>query len=311
MMIMALSASCAKSGVIYDMQESISIKPLTTNMTKAAVGTTPTGQELVIYANYTEGQTPGTVFFDKAVFEEDTPGIWTGKAQEYYWPKIGLLTFAGHTNLPAEYGNVEYSYVDNTISVLDYKQSLNPAETIDFLWFNQTEATNNHLTGKANLEPLFNHALTWITVQGIGKEDSIGWQIRRLTLKGIKDKGSLTCTAGGPVWKNVTETSTDQFFHIYKETDPTKYYALQEKATPIESTARGTVLIPQEPLMLEIEYLNGTIWETIDVDLKISDDSTKNFWNAGKHYVYNLTFNPYKISFSVSINKIDDVFVSF
>ena len=90
MMIMALSASCAKSGVTYDMQESISIKPLTTNMTKAAVGTTPTGQELAIYANYTEGQTPGAVFLDNAVFEEGTPGIWTGKAQEYYWPKIGL-----------------------------------------------------------------------------------------------------------------------------------------------------------------------------------------------------------------------------
>lgn len=296
---LAVAAACTKSEVTYDQQESIAIKPMTSGMTKAAVGTTPTGQELLIYANYEDGR----AYLNKAVFSERTTGIWMGADQDYFWPKSGLVKFAGCTNLPAEYGTVDYSFSNNQISVANYKQDLDPAKTVDFLWFNQTEAINNGLTGGATLEANFSHALTWVTIQGAGFGGSVGWKIKSITLKGVQDKGSLTCKTTGPQWEDVSETAANQTFTVYSEADPTKYITLGENPANIETKPGGTVLIPQTPVTtMTIEYSTGSAWKTKDLDLKISDDPTKNFWEAGKHYVYTITFNPYKITFNVTEN---------
>ncbi len=298
---LAVAAACTKSEVTYDQQESIAIKPMTSGMTKAAVGTTPTGQELLIYANYEDGR----AYLNKAVFSERTTGIWMGADQDYFWPKSGLVKFAGCTNLPAEYGTVNYSFSNNLISVANYKQDLDPAKTVDFLWFNQTEAINNGLTGGATLEANFSHALTWVTIQGAGFGGSVGWKIKSITLKGVQDKGSLTCKTTGPQWENVSETAANQTFTVYSEADPTNYITLEENPANIETIPGGTVLIPQTPVTMTIEYSTGSAWKTKDLDLKISDDPTKNFWEAGKHYVYSITFNPYKITFKISGGKWD------
>ena len=299
--------SCTKSAVTYDEPGAIGIQPVSEGMTKAAVGVTPAGQDLLIYANYTEGQTAGTPYLNAAVFSESGSNIWMGKDETYFWPKSGKITLSGCTALPSKFGTVEYSYADNTISIQNYKQSLNTAETVDFIWFNQTEGTNLDRTDD-NLAVVMNHALTWVTIQVKGFGGSEGWKVESVKLLGLKDTGTLTCRTTGPEWTNVSKTVTDTDIIVFKAptvNNETNHFTLEGEAKDIENTAKGTVLIPQTPVQMEVKYhtTDNPTTETLrtkTLDLQISENEANNFWAAGKHYIYTVTFNPYKITFSVA-----------
>lgn len=305
--------ACSKSSVTYDEPGAIAIQPVSEGMTKAAVDATPTGQDLLIWANYKEAGTNtqvGAVYLDRAVFEEDATGIWTGKEQDYFWPKSGTVALSGCTSLPDENGSISYNYSENKIEVIGYKQSLNTEETVDFIWFNQTAPTNLDRTDE-NLAVVMNHALTWVTIQVKGFGGSEGWKVESITLKGIKDTGDLTCTTAGPVWDNVdlSGDNTDiTVFQAHTTGSTTDYFTLTGTARDIENHPRGTVLIPQTPVQMEVKYHttespSASTLRSKTLDLKISETPAENFWAAGKHYVYTVTFNPYKISFTVATDE--------
>lgn len=300
-------ASCSKSSVTYDEPGTIGIRPVSEGMTKAAVGAIPEGQDLLVYANYAEGQTAGTPYLNAAVFENKGSGIWIGKNETYFWPKSGKIKLAGCTALPSEIGTVAYSYDANTISVPQYKQPLSTAETVDFIWFNQTGAVNYDRTDD-NLAVVMNHALTWVTIQVKGFGGSEGWKVESIRLLDLYDKGSLICTTAGPEWSSLDKTSTDTDITVFQAPvngASTAYFTLDNLAQDIENTPRGTVLIPQTPVQMEVKYHTtdtptvGTL-RTKVLDLQISENVADNFWEAGRHYIYTVTFNPYKISFTVS-----------
>ena len=309
--------ACSKSSVTFDEPAAIAIQPVSEGMTKAAVGATPTGQELLIWANYTDKGTntnAGDTYLDRAVFAKDATGLWTGKEQEYFWPKSGTVALSGCTSLPDAKGSISYNYSENKIKVEGYKQSLNTAETVDFIWFNQTAPTNLDRTNE-NLAVVMNHALTWVTIQVKGFGGSEGWKVESITLKGVKDTGNLTCTTAGPVWDTVGQSgdNTDiTVFQAHTTGSTTDYFTLTGTARDIENHPRGTVLIPQTPVRMEVKYhttdspsdgSNGNSPSTLRskiLDLRISETPADNFWAAGKHYVYTVTFNPYKISFTVA-----------
>jgi hypothetical protein len=307
--------ACSKSSVTYDEPGTIAIQPVSEGMTKAAVGATPTGQELLIWANYTDKGTntnAGDTYLNRAVFAKDATGLWTGKEQEYFWPKSGTVALSGCTSIPDANGSISYNYSENKIKVEGYKQSLNTAETVDFIWFNQTAPTNLDRTNE-NLAVVMNHALTWVTIQVKGFGGSEGWKVESITLQGIKDTGDLTCTTAGPVW-DVDQSGANNIIVFQAPTtgSSTEYFTLTGEAQNIENHQKGTVLIPQTPVQMEVKYHTtgspsdgsyGNSPSTLrskTLDLKISETPADNFWQAGKHYVYTVTFNPYKITFSVS-----------
>lgn len=319
----ALVSACSKSTVTFDQPEAIAIVPVTANMTKAAVNGTPEGQELLIWANYATNGTNtqvGDIYLDRALFSEKSDNVWTGNGQDYFWPKSGKLTLSGCTSLPAENGIIAYHYADdtattdineaNTITVTGYKQSLDPAETVDFIWFNQTGPVNQDRT-ENNLPITLSHALTWVTIQVQGFGGSIGWNVESIKLKNVINQGDLTCAKSGDksvaTWKNITADPSENEFVVYQapQTGKNPYFVLAETAKPIETTPAGTVLIPQTPVTMEVMYHttgtpNNATLRTKELDLKISETAADNFWAAGKHYVYTVTFNPYKISFTVA-----------
>jgi hypothetical protein len=290
-------------------------------MTKAAVNGTPEGQDLLIWANYAEAGTNtnvGDIYLDRAVFAKKG-GVWTGKEQDYFWPKSGKLTLSGCTSLAEGNGTIAYYYADdtatddineaNTITVTGYKQSLNPAETVDFLWFNQTGPVNQDRT-ENNLPITLSHALTWVTIQVQGFRGSIGWNVESIKLKNVINQGDLTCAKSADksiaTWTNRPDAPSSNEFVVYQapKAGENPYFVLAETAKTIETTPAGTVMIPQRPVIMEVKYhTTGNPTEaplrTKLLDLKISDDLTKNIWQAGKHYIYTVTFNPYKITFSV------------
>ena len=314
---LATVLACTKSTVTLNQPEAIAIVPVTAHMTKAAVNGTPEGQDLLIWANYAEKGTNtlvGDVYFDRALFAKNGT-VWTGKDQEYFWPKSGALTLSGCTSIPAENGTIAYHYADdtattnineaNTITVTGYKQSLNPANTVDFLWFNQTAATNmDRQVGNMSVE--MKHALTWVTIQVQGFGGSIDWNVESIKLKNVINKGDLTCATSGAAWENKAADPAENEFVVYQapKAGENPYFVLAETAKAIETTQAGTVMIPQRPVTMEVKYhTTGTPTDatlrTKELDLKISETAADNFWQAGKHYVYTVTFNPYKITFSV------------
>lgn len=303
--------ACSKSSVTYDEPGTIAIQPVSEGMTKAAVGATPTGQELLIWANYTDDKgtntNAGDTYLNEAVFAKDATGLWTGKEQEYFWPKSGTIALSGCTSLPDANGSISYNYRENKIKVEGYKQSLNTAKTVDFIWFNQTAPTNLDRTNE-NLAVVMNHALTWVTIQVKGFGGSEGWKVESITLKGVKDTGSLTCTTAGPAWDTVRKSGDNTDITVFQAPttgSSTEYFTLTDKAQNIENYQDGTVLIPQTPVQMEVKYHttdspSASTLRSKTLDLKISETPADNFWAAGKHYVYTVTFNPYKITFSVS-----------
>lgn len=302
--------ACSKSSVTFDEPGTIAIQPVSEGMTKAAVGATPTGQELLIWANYTEKGTNtnvGDTYLNRAVFAKDATGLWTGKEQDYFWPKSGTVALSGCTSLPDANGSISYNYSDDKIEVIGYKQSLNTAETVDFIWFNQTAPTNLDRTNE-NLAVVMNHALTWVTIQVKGFGGSEGWKVESITLKGVKDTGNLTCTIDGPVWENVSQSGANTEITVFQAPttgSSTEYFTLTGEAQNIENHEKGTVLIPQTPVQMEVKYHttdspSASTLRSKTLDLKISETAADNFWAAGKHYVYTVTFNPYKISFTVA-----------
>lgn len=308
----ALVSACSKSTVTFDKPEAIAIVPVTANMTKAAVNGTPEGQDLLIWANYAEAGTNtnvGDTYLARAVFAKKS-GVWTGKEQDYFWPKSGKLTLSGCTSLSEGNGTIAYHYAGdgvnaaNTITVTGYKQSLDPSKTVDFLWFNQTEPTNmDRQQGSMTVD--MKHALTWVTIQVQGFGGSIGWNVESIKLKDITTQGNLTCTTEGAAWESTSKEPSTNEFAIYQKSDAVPYFILESAAKPIESTTAGTVLIPQVPAVMEVKYhtTSAPSTETLrtkELDLKISDEEDDNFWQAGKHYVYTVTFNPYKITFTVN-----------
>lgn len=312
-----LVSACSKSIVTYEQPETIAIAPVTAGMTKAAVSGTPAGQDLLVWANYASAGTHtlvGDAYLSGAVFSEQE-SVWTGKDQDYFWPKSGALTLSGCTALPPGNGTIAYSYDDNTISVTNYVQSLEPAKTVDFLWFPQTPPSNlDRKTGNLSVE--MKHALTWVTIKVQGFGGSVGWKVQSIKLKGIDDKGCFVCGYDSidnkhkVSWARTSRSDEDNEFIVYQSpfqegsTTEYNYFTLSENATDIENTSQGTVLIPQTPVQMKVEYHttdtpSPSTLRSKTLDLKISDIEADNFWQAGKHYVYTVTFNPYKISFSV------------
>ena len=63
-------------------------------------------------------------------------------------------------------------------------------------------------------------------------------------------------------------------------------------ATPVvaEDIPNNTVVLPQTPEKLTITYSDGSSQYTKEnIDLKINDDATKNYWKPGTHYTYTIT----------------------
>lgn len=292
-------ASCTKTEVYYGPSEAIAIKPVTGTITKGAVQGAPTGQQLSLYANYTDGRT----YLDNALFAEKVSGsgIWEGAGDNvYFWPKSGQIQLAGHTYIPSSVGTPVYNNTANTFVVNPYIQPLSTSSAVDFLWFNKTNAVNNTATGD-ELAVNLQHAMTWVTINAYGVSGSIGWKIKSVSFLDVLNKGTLTCKASGPEWQNVTADTSGADLTVYSGT-----FTLSATPQAVENpqSPSGILLLPQTPTQMSITYETAGGSEiTKPLDLKISDVPADNKWEAGKHYVYNLLFNPYKIEFTVNVDN--------
>ena len=323
----AAIASCAKTEEIYTGEASeIKIQPATSISTKANVtaaidGTEyPVAENFDVYAywkdeeagsDFTEGATvylgvdgPAVEFANKGLY-------WGGKDQTYYWPKNGSLRFAAYSPSSVD---MAHNLATDTYSVDGYVQPHDTDLTWDLL-VAPTSASYSSLTAAENVSVVFEHALSWITVQVVAKDAAAAqaFDIKKVTIQDVVTKADLDAV--------MTEAKTEDKMK-WTLSDTKQGYVVYEgsqnvtlEPTVIETKANGTLVIPQPTTSLRVDYSQNALPGTpqldnqhVVVDLLLDADDTP--WKAGKHYVYTLVFGLDEILINPDVVDWDDQVVT-
>ena len=339
---LAALAACTKSEVAYEASAEIGFAPAVKNITKAAMaegatlsadnnlgiwafwnGVTGSAPETnATYATYTDAYLADALFINRTTTNggSTTPTANWGGETSYPWPTNGALVFAGY-NKPADAGfSASYSFIDNaqttdvneenTMTFTNYMQSTDLANTFDLCWFGRTASSYNNRTNGNAVSVTMSHALTWITIKVKGDATTTvtdkEWIVTKVTLNSVNTVGTTgTCKfAGDPVKPTATWTSTTPANIVVNSAEQ----ELTDEAVAYESTTNGLVVIPQAPVMLEVEYKypvsgvykNGKA--TINLSLSGHKDmdgnaiaQTIDTWKSGTHYIYTLLFKANEI----------------
>lgn len=326
-------AACTKDSIELETGDEISMSPIADNITKAAQsGGYPQDWHIAVWSylgsaaasdspdrvvNYAHFDYP---YFSGQEFHYKTDKTaWGGLNEAYFWPGHGSLVFAGvslpapaEENAPSNLAwNIEYEFYNypaegttetlnaglvDKFTITNYTQSANTAETFDLMWFGVTASSYNYRTTGTPVDIKFNHALTWITFKvygdGAPAADGTAWKVTNLTLKDVYTKGNVVCTGINASW-DVQETELNQSDMIVFSGE----YPLTTTAAEIENTRKGTLVIPQKPVELEVTFLSGGSTTTKTVNLKITDNENDaaNVWQPGTHYIYTLVFKANEI----------------
>lgn len=316
----AAIAACSKSEVAYEQPQEIGFAPAVKNVTKAAMtGTLNTTDNLGIwaywngvegaveananYANYTDS------YLADALFVNRDATAWGGETS-YPWPTNGALVFAGYNKKADDSFTAEYSgLTTNTMTFKNYTQSAELAKTFDLCWFGKTAASyNNRANGNA-VAVTMSHAMTWLTINVKGDATTASntnpWRVTKATLLNVNTVGTTgTCVFDNTGKASATWTSTTPANMVLNTATQT----LSTTAAPYESVNNGVVVIPQTPVMLEVEYEYpvGTEYKkgktTINLTLTNQKDengnaitNTINTWLSGTHYTYTIVFKANEI----------------
>lgn len=322
LLAVAALASCAKTEEAYtEGQNEIKMAPVTSYVTKTVYNAIdgvkyPKAEEFGVWA-YWDGDAanPNKVYLDNKVFANS--GIyWAGKNDTYYWPKNGNLRFSCYS--PASVEGVTH-YPDTDTFVVDYTQSNNTAETIDFMLSPITVPYNAH-TAAENVAVVFDHTLAWITlkVKAANADAAKAFTIHDLIINDVLTKGTLFTDMTDGVqydeWKNVNAPAA---YNVVLDGDINTTMI----ARVAENVENGTVVIPQVPTTLTINFTQNEMKEdngdtatpelkeqtlTIPLELNNEDD---NKWHPGKHYIYTIVFDLDEIVINPSVADWEDVIV--
>jgi hypothetical protein len=333
-LLLAVAAvACTKTEVAYDSTQSneIALMPVPGKITKAAItdGNFRTDNHIALYAYWTADVPAGNVvadadydafakkYFDNTEFycmNADSKGskIWAG-LQPYYWPATGSMVFAGYSLDKPTAPNVEskqngtpsYDLDTDCLTITGYTQSNQTDKTYDLLYFGRTAESYDRNT--LTVPVVFQHALSWIEIQvkgGVGAlVEGRTWAITKVEFKGVATKGTFTYTGTATdealkaVWSDQTVLPTAKSVVVFNEVAGTRArQALTSGYAKIENVNAGTLVLPQDAkkLYVTIEYMspaNDLITEVVEINIPAQTPK----WEAGKKYVYQITFSPQEI----------------
>ena len=255
-----------------------------------------------------------TLYIDKGTFKAKNNFSWCG-VTPYYWPTTGSLFFAGYSPASAN-GKFNYALPTQTLTIEDYIQSNVITETNDLMWFDATDKSYDQNEADVNGVPVvFQHALSWLTFKFKLKDNNTpnNWKITKVELKGIENKGSFS--SSNKSW-GIASDATSNVVEVFRK--DSGYDELTNTAMTLEGssaiTSGGSVLvIPQScaytnkttndaSLVITYNlknpagdptYLSG---QTITLPLNGgTGQSAWEKWDAGKHYIYTITFGANEI----------------
>ena len=326
LLAVAALASCAKTEAVYmEDNAEIKIKPATALATKAnhlaAIDGTeyPTEENFDVYG-YWANQPAGSSFTNQTddvtvylgiegpAVEFTNKGAYWGGTTTYYWPKNGSLRFAAYSP-----SNVDMAHdLDtDTYTVTGYEHPTTTATTWDLL-VAPTSKSYTAMTAAENVSVVFEHALSWITVKVVAKdaEAAKAFDIKKVTINDVNSVADLNAAmADGIQVEEWSNHNTPVAYVVYEGSQ-----AVTETATVIETTADGTVVIPQPTTTITVDYKQNALEGTpaldnqqVTVDLVLDTNNTP--WEPGKHYVYTLVFGLDEILINPDVVDWDDVVV--
>ena len=320
LLAIAALASCAKTEDVFTEGESeIMLSPVAALQTKANhLGAIdgikyPTEENFDVYA-YWKNVPAGQEFTDGSLFlqslteggaEFTNKGAYWGGIDKYYWPKNGSLRFAAYS--PAHL-TVAHEQVNDVYSI-SYEQPSETAKTWDFL-VAPTSPSYSMMTATEKVAIEFQHALSWLTLKVVAKDAdaAMAFDIKKVTILDVNTKAEFAASMTDGIqyeeWSNQNTTADYVVFEGSQAPTVTP--------TDIETTAAGTIVIPQNTTTVRIEFdqygLNGTAdtpGMVVDLDLVLDTDNTP--WEPGKHYIYNLIFGLDEILINPSVADWTDV----
>ena len=314
LLAIAAIASCAKTEAVYEGADSeIKLVPVTALQTKANVlaaidGTEyPTAENFDVYGywkNVGAGQTytDGQSYFGGAV-EFTNKGNYWGGVTPYYWPKNGALRFAAYS--PADL-DLAHNQEGDTFSVDGYAQPSNTAETWDFL-VAPTSESYTAMTATEKVSVVFEHALSWITLQVKAKDAAAEdvFTIKSVKINGVNTTADFEASMLGQEmvqYESWTNWGTPAEYVVFDGVQ-----GVTAEPTVIETTPAGTLVIPQTTTNVTVVFnqkgVNGTMDMTdmeVNLDLVLNQDNEP--WRPGYHYIYTLVFGLDEILINPSVD---------
>ena len=317
----AAIASCAKTEAVYEGADSeIKLAPVAAKQTKANVlgaidGTEyPTAENFDVYGYWKnvgagETYTDGQSYFGGAV-EFTNKGNYWGGVTPYYWPKNGALRFAAYS--PADL-DLAHEQVGDVFSVDGYSQPSNTAETWDFL-VAPTSESYTAMTAAENVSVVFEHALSWITLQVKTKDAAAEgvFTIKSVKINGVNTTADFEASMLGQEmvqYESWTNWGTPAEYVVFDGVQ-----GVTAEPTVIENTAAGTLVIPQATTNVTVVFdqkgVNGTMdMKDMVVNLDLVLDQDNEPWRPGYHYIYTLVFGLDEILINPSVDLWNEYIV--
>ena len=317
LLAIAALASCAKTEAVYEeTQSEIKLAPVAALQTKANVlaaidGTAyPTAENFDVYGYYRnvgagETYTDGQSYFGGAV-EFTNKGNYWGGVETYYWPKNGALRFAAYS--PSSL-NIEHSQGGDTFSGA-YTQPSKTNETWDFL-VAPTSESYTAMTAAENVSIVFEHALSWITLQVKAKDAAAEnvFTIKSVTINDVNTTADFEASMLGQEmvqYESWSNWATPADYVVFDGEQ-----GVTGEAKVIETTAAGTLVIPQTTTKVTVVFdqkgVNGTLdMEDMTVTLDLVLDKNDEPWKPGYHYTYTLIFGLDEILINPSVDTWEE-----
>lgn len=316
--------ACTKSSVSYEPAGEIALAPVNEiNKTKTTVtdGVFPADRIMGVYAYY-QADCPGgsaasafkfaSTYLDNVQFKKngtDWAGWKDGAAYPYYWPKNGSLVFAAYSPLTDAEGDAAVDShtftADGTAVVSDmfknetFTQSRFTDKTVDFMWSPVT--SSSHTSASNHVAMTFYHAMSWITFkakftkpEGMATTTEPVITIKSLVLENVATKGKFETHVSAIKW--TPDDTHKESISILRD----GAQALTATSANVETTANGTLVIPQEiksdivATIVYDQHVPGTAKVEQTAKLHLNQCKVGNQplleWTNAKHYIYDINF---------------------
>ena len=334
--------------------------PVVEGMTKAPYpgeisGEYPTEENFTVFAvrhatTFQGWTTNATMYMNRVEcafddgFNNTTAGIggWSSAkvsgGKVYYWPKEGVLTFAGyspssaHSDSPSGTGDGKgtINYGAAGLTITNYSVNANVTAQTDLMFcertYNKTSSSSDNNSTYDGVDMTFRHALSSIKFNIKKKEAYPGYTmtLKNISVNGVEFRGSFAeniqnetsaTYSSLPAW-TPAEYLTD--YTVYDDPEPTGGIELTSY-TDYQQLPQGAILLPQvfkegstvenSSAAISIVYTvtTGSITVTQTASIPLSDLTYK--WEIGKRYTYNIIIEYDRISVGPTVEGWTEVTV--
>lgn len=329
LLAIAALASCAKTEPTFtEVDSEIKIAPVTSVATKANVTgvmsstTYDAKEDFNVYAYWANEpaastfETGTTTYLSNVKFVNK--GAYWGGETAYYWPKNGSLRFAAYSPATVPMVHELGTGVDKyTLNGFAYPTNVN--DTYDILVAKTSESYTAQ-TATQNVSVVFEHALSWLqfNLKAASTEAANKFEVKNITINNVDNYGNMTAdmNAGTKEWDTAYQTPTAPQFMVYNDANGATFgqtaVLFEDKVTG-RTDGHGVIVLPQPTTTVTITFdqlaMTGTpelTNQVVTIPLALDGDKP---WEAGKKYIYTVTFDVDEILINPSVEEWEEVTV--